>query len=587
MIQVANKSSTISPAPFQIEDMDHLEDRVWSCNWSEMGCYKTSTVLWLIPKWAEKIGTTKPKVLIITTRSGKGTYFKHVPDLLPNFNLFNLLTTQCKLIMEGVELPIDYNPHLDAASVFVAHYNVFSKRKKRDKKKADTQRLQRLEAEAASLDHVMQTQPENIPEEQVQERIDLGLKIEKLKKQLDPEPEQEEEDTGEINIEQMMLAEILGELTAAPKKEPRKPLLDDLLRTKWDIIILDEAHRIKEPNTGWTKEIKRLKGKVKHVMTGTGFINDPSEIWSLLNFCSKREYGSYWRFREYYCAEDLINGYRKIIGINPEHKEQFQKLVREIGPRRTKREVFKNLPEPIYTPYTVELNAIQRKMYESIRDELYALDQAGEGLFAPNVLAALQRLRQICVATPQVVADYYDPTTDKRVQKIELVEPSSKLDAVMDILDGLEWDEERKDQVVIFSNFKGPLQLLKKRFEPRYNMDGEMTWKGISYLELRQQDNDQKRYEKWAITFPRKEHQVFMSTLQLGSESISLTSASTCIFLDRAWSPKDNQQAESRVWRPGQEEVANIIHINAAFTVDDRVWATNEIKVGWFKEIFG
>jgi SNF2 family DNA or RNA helicase len=147
----------------------------------------------------------------------------------------------------------------------------------------------------------------------------------------------------------------------------------------------------------------------------------------------------------------------------------------------------------------------------------------------------------------------------------------------MEIIEGLEWDEERRDQVVVFSNFKDPLELLKVRLEN----------KNISYLELRQNDNDKVRYEKWAITYPKKEHQVFMSTLALGSESISLTSASTCIFLDRSYSPKDNSQAESRVWRPGQSEIANIIHINANDTIDERVLAITERKTGWFKEIFG
>jgi len=535
---------SISPAEFQLEDIKHLEDRVWSTNWSEMGCYKTSTVLWLIPRWAEKLGIENPKVLIITTRSGKGTYFKHVPDLLPDYEMYNLTMNASRLVMGEHSFEVPYSSDYGGKGIFVGHYNVFSRRKARKKKVVE--------------------------EPEVEE----------------PLPEELEEAFAESEADRM-LAEILNEVSAPKKKEKKKPLLDELQATRWDIIILDEAHRIKGKNTGWTKEIKKLKAKVKHVMTGTGFINDPSEIWSLLNFCSKREYASYWRFREKYCAEDIINGYRKIVGVNPETKADFQDLVRTVGPRRTKREVFKNLPEPIYSPVYVELNAIQRRMYEEIKDELFSLDQDGEGLYAPNVLAALVRLRQITGATPKVVADYFDPIKERRVQKIQLVEPSSKLDAVMEIIEGLEWDDERRDQVVVFSNFKDPLVMLKARLEPQYNINGDEIRRGIPFIELRQADNDRQRYEKWAITFPKKEHQVFMSTLSLGAESISLTSASTCIFLDRSWSPKDNSQAESRVWRPGQEEVANIIYINAENTVDERVFQTVETKTGWFKEIFG
>jgi SNF2 family DNA or RNA helicase len=551
--------AAIEPAPFQFEDMDVLEDRVWSCNWSEMGCYKTSTVLWMIPRWAARLNIEKPKVLIITTRSGKGTYFKHVPDLLPQYDLFNLTVNECRLIMLGQDFPVPFNPEYGAASVFVAHYNVFSRRKARKKKK-------KAAPEVVDNDTGV-TEDENNDENN--------------------EEEVENDPRAGMSEEEIMLAELLGEITAPKKKEKKVPLIDVLQQTHWDVIILDEAHRIKGRTTGWTKEIKKLKASIKHVMTGTGFINDPSEIWSLLNFCSKREYASYWRFREKYAEEDIINGFRKIVGVRQETKAEFQALVRTVGPRRTKREVFKNLPEPIYSPVYVELNAIQRKMYEEIKDELFTMDQDGSGLFAPNVLAALVRLRQISDATPQVIADYYDPVEERRVQKIKLVEPSSKIDAIMEIIEGLEWDEERRDQVVVFSSFKDPLELLRARLEPQYDIGGNLRRDGIPYIELAQKDNDKIRYQKWAVDFPKKEHQVFMSTLALGAESISLTSASTCIFLDRSYSPKDNSQAESRVWRPGQEEVANIIHINATDTIDEKVFAITERKQGWFNEIFG
>lgn len=565
--------ASVSPAPFQIEDMELLEDRSWSCNWSEMGCYKTSTLCWLIPKWAAKLGVEKPKVLIITTRSGKGTYFKHVPDLLPTYDLFNLTVNECRLLMLGHDFPVEFNPEYGAASVFVAHYNVFSRRKARKKKKKETEVV---DNDTGATDE----------DEQVVICANCGASGDDWETlecfagmdHVAAETEAEAEDpTGGMSEEELMLAELLGEIQKPKKKDKKIPLLDLIQQTKWDIIALDEAHRIKGRTTGWTKEIKKLKASIKHVMTGTGFINDPSEIWSLLNFCSKREFASYWRFREKYADEEIIDGFRKIVGVRQDNKAEFQALVRTVGPRRTKREVFKDLPEPIYTPYYFDLNPIQRKMYDEIRDELFTMDQAEQGLYAPNVLAALVRLRQIARATPHVTADYYDPIEERRIQKIKLVEPSGCLDVAMEIIEGLEWDEERRDQVVVFSNFKDPLDLLKIRLEN----------KNISYIELAQKDNDKVRYEKWAITYPKKEHQVFMSTLALGSESISLTSATTCIFLDRSWSPKDNSQAESRVWRPGQKEVCNIIHINANDTVDERVLAKVEMKQGWFKEIFG
>ena len=126
--------SKIEPAPFQVEDMDALNERSWSANWSEMGCYKTSTVCWLIPRWAEQLGVDNPKVLIITTRSGKGTYFKHVPDLLPDYELLNVNTSRINLVLGDMELEYGVPEANGHPIIFVAHYNVFSKRKKKTKK---------------------------------------------------------------------------------------------------------------------------------------------------------------------------------------------------------------------------------------------------------------------------------------------------------------------------------------------------------------------------------------------------------------------------------------------------------------------
>ena len=161
--------------------------------------------------------------------------------------------------------------------------------------------------------------------------------------------------------------------------------------------------------------------------------------------------------------------------------------------------------------------------------------------------------------------------------EIKLIEPSSKLDELMEILDGLEWDEENKQQVVVFSNFRDPLELLKVRLEKA----------GITFIHMDAGDNEEERYKKWHDEFPKKEHQVFMSTVQLGGESINLTSARHVVFLDRSWSPKDNNQAIGRIRRPGQEGQPVVINIEAKDTTDQKLERVNKEKEGWFNEIFG
>jgi SNF2 family DNA or RNA helicase len=91
----------------------------------------------------------------------------------------------------------------------------------------------------------------------------------------------------------------------------------------------------------------------------------------------------------------------------------------------------------------------------------------------------------------------------------------------------------------------------------------------------------------WHDTFPMKEHKVFMSTLQLGGESINLACAQYMIFLDRDWSPKNMLQAVGRIYRPGQTGIPEVIYIDARNSIDARMKGLLDIKGKWFQQVFG
>jgi len=503
---------------FQREDLSRLIEMPASANWSEMGCMKTTTVEWLMDAKLHHI--PNPRVLVITTKSGKGTYLESLPEVLPHWDVYTA-SPQGNAIVVGskpvtrfkVELP---NPLQMRPVVVLAHYHCFTNRA---------------------------CQPKILKRKQVVDGKEFMVEI--------------------LNADGTFATEI--------------PACNQLLRMHWDMVIVDEAHRMKNHDAQWTRNIKKLRAANRHIMTGTGFINNPAEVWSLLNFLYPNVYTSYWKFRETFCEEDDWSGYRKIVGLKPEAEDQFREIIHSVGVRRRMLETFPDIPEPIETVVPIELNPTQQRMYDEIKADLATLDAEGVPLHSANVLSMLNRLRQICVATPKVTADYWNERDEKRVIEVELVEPSAKLDAAMEIIEGLEWDSENRDQIVVFSNFRDPLELLKKRLEKA----------NIPYLHLRSEMNDSARYEMWHDTWPKKEHQVFLCTLAVGSESINLTSAHRAIFLDQSWSPKDNSQAIGRIFRPGQTGAAQVIYIRAEGTVDYRILDANNEKLGWFKQIFG
>jgi len=357
---------------------------------------------------------------------------------------------------------------------------------------------------------------------------------------------------------------------------------------EWDVVLIDEAHKIKSKDVQWGRNLKKQSkyARFRHAMTGTGFVNNPAELYSILNFLRPDVYTSYWRFRRKYCEEENWTGYAKIVGVRESRIDEFIAMRRSFGPRRRMAEVHKDILEPIFHDVEVELNPTQKRMYKEIVKELRMLDQQGVPIHSPNVVSQLQRLRQIAVATPELVDSYYDPKLDRLVQEVRLTEPSSKLDAVMELLEGMEWDVEARQQVVVFSNFRDPLELLKKRLDEQRDKNGRLLREAIPYIHMEQKDSEQTRFEKWKIQWPKKEEQLFLSTIDLGGESINLSSAQYCIFLDRSWSPAKNLQAVGRIYRPGQKNQAEIIYINAKATVDKRVLDNVTQKVGWFNLLF-
>ena len=523
----------LTPADWQAEDLQNYNHLINSANWSQMGCYKTSSALWMLEKKLAHI--ENPRVLVVTTASGKGAYFRDIPRTIgQRWNIINYKSDGFYVILNGEQIKIGkakgLAPVLEYPHIVVTHYHLFSR---------------------SNINKFWECK----------ECDGSGLSADFL--------------------EPCYICDGNG-------KYPKEPTIgDSLLSREWDMVMLDEAHRIKNPDTKWTENIKKVKTRYRHIITGSGFVNRPDEIWSLLDFIKAEELeeiGGYWDFRNEFCEIDVFSSMNTIKGLKDHKVTEFRELRKKYGPRRTKPEVFPHLTEPIYEDMYVELNKIQREMYDQIKYELMLLDQKGEPLHSPNVLSQLQRMRQISVATPDVISDTYDEKQDRRVVKIRLIDPSSKLDALMDVIDGLQWDDEDKQQIVVFSNFNDPLELLQKRLDKA----------GIKWLRLRVGDNDSQRYLKWGVEFPKKNHQVFLSTIKLGGESIDLTCADYVALLDLDWAPMNNEQAIERVWRPSgnfqfdSERAAPIVlRFFAEDTVDQKMLDMNEEKKDWFNLIFG
>ena len=253
-------------------------------------------------------------------------------------------------------------------------------------------------------------------------------------------------------------------------------------------------------------------------------------------------------------------GYKKVLG--PKNTGHLRAELSQFTLRRLKQEVLTELPEKYYTRVLVDLHPPQRRAYEGMKKDFLAWigQHENEPVPAPVVVAQLTRLRQFAAAYAQ-----YDE--DGRVR---LTEPSAKLDALMEIVEGTD------QQIVVFSQFKDAIRLAQARLKDA----------GISYTTLTGDTPQGQRGER-VESFQAGQRRVFLGTTGAGGVGITLHAASIVVFIDRSWSPADNAQAEDRLHRIGQKSAVQVILLEARDTVDQAVEAKLRMKWSWIKQILG
>jgi SNF2 family DNA or RNA helicase len=338
-------------------------------------------------------------------------------------------------------------------------------------------------------------------------------------------------------------------------------LLPELKDVKWFHIIADEAHAIQNRKSKQSEHLKAIPTGYKTALTGTPAFDKPDDLWSILNWLYPRVWSSYWAYFNNHIMFSNLNGYRTILGVN--NPEKLQADMSHFYVRRRKEEVLKDLPEKYYTEVRVDLHDKQRRAYNSMKNDMLAWIGQQEHLpvVAPVVIAQLTRLQQFACAFAE---------WDEDKQKMFLSEPSSKLDAVMEII------ESTNQQVVVFSQFAQVIKLLAARLEKKGITCGKFIGATPAY-----------ERSKIISDFQDGKIQVFAGTIAAGGVGITLTAASTVIFTDRSWSNALNLQAEDRLHRIGQKSAVQVIDIIADGTIDAKRIKVIQQKWSWIKRLIG
>jgi SWI/SNF-related matrix-associated actin-dependent regulator of chromatin subfamily A member 5 len=324
--------------------------------------------------------------------------------------------------------------------------------------------------------------------------------------------------------------------------------IQKLKKIKWECLIIDEAHRIKNENALLSKNVRALESKFRLLVTGTPLQNNLHELWALLNFLLPDLFSSSEDFDQWFGLGNEGNeDYQE--ERNAEIVQQLHKILKPFLLRRTKNEVEKTLPPKKEIHVKIGLNEIQKNLYKK--------------LLANNVISdsktiyrnIIMQLRKVC-NHPYLFEGIEDDTLPELGDHI--VTSSSK----MRILDKLLQKLKNKSQVLIFSQMTRQLDIL----------EDYCVYKGYTTCRI---DGDtsleDREYQIAEFTKPGSNIFIFLLSSRAGGLGINLMSADTVVLYDSDWNPQVDLQAMDRVHRIGQTKPVLIYRFICENTIEEKI----------------
>jgi len=331
-------------------------------------------------------------------------------------------------------------------------------------------------------------------------------------------------------------------------------------------LIGDEAHYIKNSSTQRTKAFLELAEEASHVylLTGTPILNRPMELFTLLKAIGHTLGKSWYGYAKKYCAahkkefmrvvrdrngrimyddygRPLKKRYSFLDTSGSSNLAELAEKIQDAYLRRTKEVLGDTLPAKVIDNIEVDIAPQYRKKYETVWDDYIAyLRNIPQGETEANIGNA-ELARHII-----------------ELNKLKQVASAGKIPYAIDTIKEI---VEQDEKVIVFTQYT---ETLKNTVE-------ELKKNKIKTVSLSGSDNSTARQKAVDAFQNDPKTKVIVANIKTGGVGITLTEASTVLFIDMEWTPALHSQAEDRAHRIGQQRQVNVHYFIAKGTVDEDI----------------
>lgn len=301
------------------------------------------------------------------------------------------------------------------------------------------------------------------------------------------------------------------------------------------MVAFDEAHKAKNPDSQQGKALLSIKSPHPIPMSGTFLLNNPLDLYLPLAWAGFENH-SFYQYKKHFCVMGGYGG-KEVVGYK--NLDELRDIMSKVMLRRTKGDVL-DLPPKVHVNEYVEMTSDQKKLYSDVKKQIRAnIDKIK---LHPDPMSEMLRLRQV-TGYPGILS-----TT---------ITESAKMDRLEEMVEEIASVNEK---CIVFSQWSTMTNVARnklKRFNPAY-ITGEVASEDrMDEIKRFQNDSDCK---------------VIIGTIGAMGTGLTLTAASTVIFLDEPWNRGIKDQAEDRAHRIGTRGTVRIVTLITKDSVDEGVY---------------